>query len=89
MPPIMPPATPPTVPYSPGCQHSRSVEWVPSVRPVASAELALERARQVVDPAAGEVVDGVHLGARGDQRVDDMGADEAGAAGDEDLHVAT
>ena len=44
---------------------------------------------QVVAPAGGEVVDDEHLVAAGEQAVGEVRADEAGAAGDQDLHAST
>ena len=45
-------------------------------------------AREVLAPAGREVVDDPHLVAAREQRVDEVGADEAGAAGDESAHGA-
>ena len=47
-----------------------------------------ERAGEVRLAAAGEVVDDRHRIAAREQRVDEMRADETGAAGDERLHAA-
>ena len=49
----------------------------------------LERGLEVRQPAGREVVDDVDLVAVRDEGVDEVGADEAGAAGDEGLHGPT
>ena len=49
----------------------------------------LEGGLEVRQPPGREIVDDVHLVAVRDEHVDDVGADEAGAAGDEDLHGPT
>ena len=47
------------------------------------ADARRQRARQVLAPARGEVVDGRDLGARLQQPVDYVRADEAGGSGDD------
>jgi tetratricopeptide (TPR) repeat protein len=46
----------------------------------------LQRHREVLAPAGGDVVEHGHLVAPGEQRVDQVGADEAGSAGDQRAH---
>ena len=47
---------------------------------------ARDRGAEVLAPAAREVVDDGHLVAAIEERVDEVGADEAGAAGDQGTH---
>ena len=45
--------------------------------------------RQVLPPTGDEVVDGDDLVSTPEQRLDEVGSDQAGRAGDEDLHDPT
>jgi len=64
-------------------RHTAGVTYVELVQ----LRAGRERVREVLAPAAGEVVNHRDAIASGDERVDQVRSDEAGAAGDHAVHL--